>query len=125
MKLNAIAGLSLTLVFLGFSSVTNADGDPKAADIFAKRIMPIFKSPNPSSCTECHLAGVDLKNYILPSHRDTFLSLRDQGLNHYSVPVTSVSPVTRAPPTRSRTVLTPRPEPLMSACATLVACPDQ
>ena len=42
--------------------------------------MPIFRSPNPSSCTECHLAGVDLKNYILPSHKRTFVSLRDQGL---------------------------------------------
>src|SRR5678815_2853849 len=52
--------------------------DSKA--IFEQRIMPIFKSPNPSSCTECHLAGVDLKNYILPSHEKTFVSLRDQGL---------------------------------------------
>jgi len=29
---------------------------------------------------QCHLASVDLKNYILPSHEKTFLSLRDQGL---------------------------------------------
>src|SRR5262245_33376729 len=49
-------------------------------DVFEKRILPIFKSPEPSSCVQCHLASVDLKNYILPSHRDTFLSLRDQGL---------------------------------------------
>ena len=42
--------------------------------------MPIFKSPNPSSCVQCHLAGVDLKNYILPSADKTFQSLRDQGL---------------------------------------------
>lgn len=42
--------------------------------------MPIFRSPDPSSCTQCHLAGVDLKNYIRPSHEKTFLSLRDQGL---------------------------------------------
>ncbi len=49
-------------------------------DVFAKRIEPIFKSPNPSSCTQCHLSGVDLKDYIRPSHRETFLSLRDQGL---------------------------------------------
>lgn len=49
-------------------------------EIFERRIVPIFKSPNPSSCTECHLAGVDLKNYILPSHEKTFISLRDQGL---------------------------------------------
>ncbi len=49
-------------------------------EVFDQRIMPIFKSPNPSSCVQCHLAGVDLKNYILPSAKDTFLSLRDQGL---------------------------------------------
>ncbi len=49
-------------------------------EVFEQRILPIFKSPNPSSCVQCHLAGVDLKNYILPSSRDTFLSLRDQGL---------------------------------------------
>lgn len=51
--------------------------------------MPIFKSPNPSSCTECHLAGVDLKNYILPSHEKTFLSLRDQGLIDLDAPADS------------------------------------
>jgi hypothetical protein len=49
-------------------------------EVFERRILPIFKSPNPSSCTQCHLAGVDLKNYILPSSEKTFLSLRDQGL---------------------------------------------
>src|SRR5687767_15837947 len=48
--------------------------------VFEKRILPIFKSPDPASCIQCHLAGVDLKNYIRPSHRETFLSLRDQGL---------------------------------------------
>lgn len=48
--------------------------------VFEKRIMPIFKSPNPSSCVQCHLAGVDLKDYILPSAEKTFRSLRDQGL---------------------------------------------
>ncbi len=49
-------------------------------ELFTKRIEPIFKSPNPSSCTQCHLSGVDLKDYIRPTHRETFLSLRDQGL---------------------------------------------
>jgi hypothetical protein len=56
------------------------DGDPSPEQVFRRRILPIFQSPNPSSCTQCHLAGVDLKNYILPSHEKTFLSLRDQGL---------------------------------------------
>jgi hypothetical protein len=50
------------------------------SDVFEKRLKPIFDSPNPSSCTQCHLAGVDLKQYFRPTHRETFLSLRDQGL---------------------------------------------
>src|SRR4051794_28929634 len=54
--------------------------EPDAAKVFKQRILPIFKSPNPSSCVQCHLSGVDLKNYILPSSEKTFLSLRDQGL---------------------------------------------
>jgi hypothetical protein len=48
--------------------------------VFETRILPIFKSPNPSSCVQCHLAGADLKDYILPSAEKTFRSLRDQGL---------------------------------------------
>jgi hypothetical protein len=55
--------------------------DPQTPEqVFDARIWPIFKSPDPSSCVQCHLAGVDLKNYIRPSSRETFLSLRDQGL---------------------------------------------
>ncbi len=44
-------------------------------EIFENRIMPIFKSPNPSSCVQCHLSAVDLKDYILPSSDATFASL--------------------------------------------------
>jgi hypothetical protein len=51
-----------------------------SANPFNERILPIMNSPNPSCCTECHLVGVDLKNYILPSEAKTFASLRDQGL---------------------------------------------
>src|SRR5262245_21407501 len=54
---------------------------PTPQEIFADRIMPIFRSPNPSSCTQCHLADVeDLKHYIRPSHEETFAALRDEGL---------------------------------------------
>src|SRR5215470_8990099 len=60
--------------------------EPTPQQVFERRIMPIFKSLNPSSCVECHLAGVDLKNYILPSHEKTFLSLRDQGLINIDKP---------------------------------------
>jgi hypothetical protein len=54
--------------------------EPNAATLFENRIMPIFRSEKPSSCVQCHLSSVDLKNYILPSHEKTFVSLRDQGL---------------------------------------------
>ncbi|VTU01696.1 hypothetical protein : [Gemmataceae bacterium] len=60
--------------------------EPTPAEVFEKRIVPIFKSPNPSSCTQCHLAGVDLKDYILPDAERTFRSLRDQGLIDLAVP---------------------------------------
>lgn len=57
-----------------------AGAEPTPAEVFEKRLLPIFKSPQPSSCVQCHLAGVDLKDYILPDHEKTFRSLRDQGL---------------------------------------------
>ncbi len=69
----------LALCLLAIGPVC-AEEAPTPRQVFEKRILPIFKSPNPSSCTQCHLAAVDLKNYILPSHEKTFLSLRDQGL---------------------------------------------
>lgn len=83
--------LLLAALWLG-GAATNAFGAGAASDaqaVFERRILPIFKSPNPSSCTECHLAGVDLKNYILPSHEKTFLSLRDQGLVDLASPADS------------------------------------
>ncbi len=60
--------------------------DPTPAEVFEKRIAPIFKSPNPSSCVQCHLSGVDLKDYILPDADKTFRSLRDQGLIDLAAP---------------------------------------
>jgi hypothetical protein len=85
MKVYFAGAVGAIILFAGVA-VSRADGEPKASEIFEKRIMPIFKSPNPSSCTQCHLAGVELKNYILPSHEKTFLSLRDQGLVNMEKP---------------------------------------
>lgn len=72
--------IRIVLSSIGVLLLASALRAESAQEVFDKRILPIFKSPNPSSCLQCHLAGVDLKNYILPSHRDTFISLRDQGL---------------------------------------------
>ena len=54
--------------------------EPSPESVFETRLKPIFDSPDPSSCIQCHLSAVDLKDYILPSSRETFLSLRAQGL---------------------------------------------
>lgn len=74
---SALLVLSPLAILLGMAPTARADD---AAKVFEERIVPIFKSPNPSSCTRCHLAAVDLKDYILPSAKDTFLALREQGL---------------------------------------------
>jgi hypothetical protein len=68
------------------SPAVEAADPPTAESVFEARIAPIFKSPDPSSCARCHLAAVDLKDYILPSAKDTFLALRDQGLIDLATP---------------------------------------
>src|SRR5580698_10386562 len=74
---SALAFLLAAIIICGLAPISKADD---AVKVFEERIVPIFKSPNPSSCTHCHLASVDLKDYILPSAKDTFLALREQGL---------------------------------------------
>ncbi len=59
------------------SSVSDSN---TALAIFERRILPIFQSVKPSSCTECHLSGVDLKEYIRPTQQQTFASLVSAGL---------------------------------------------
>ena len=60
-------------------SSLNFDSDTALA-IFERRILPIFQSVKPSSCAECHLSGVDLKEYIRPTQQQTFASLVSAGL---------------------------------------------
>ncbi len=57
-----------------------SETDSPALTVFQKRILPIFQASKPSSCTECHLSGVDLKDYIQPSQEKTFASLVHAGL---------------------------------------------
>jgi hypothetical protein len=93
MTLKSLAALAALLAAWPTSSI-GADGDespPTAtpAEVFEQRIMPIFRSPQPASCVQCHLSSVDLKDYILPSHEQTFASLRDQGLIDLAQPAES------------------------------------
>jgi hypothetical protein len=52
----------------------------EALAVFEKRILPIFQAKKPSSCTECHLSGVELRDYIQPDQAKTFASLVSVGL---------------------------------------------
>ncbi|NNE90609.1 MAG: hypothetical protein HKN23_03090 [Verrucomicrobiales bacterium] len=72
------------LLFLATFAVAEEKATPEA--IFAERILPIFQSDDPSSCTECHLSGVDLKNYLFPDATKTFVNLRDLGLIDLEAP---------------------------------------
>jgi hypothetical protein len=67
---------SLTgLVTMGLCQTPNA-----SRAVFDRRIAPILRSKHPSSCAECHLSGVDLKDYIRPTEAATFAALRDGGM---------------------------------------------
>lgn len=57
-----------------------------ALEIFNRRILPILKADDASSCADCHLSGVDLKNYILDDQARTFAALRDHGLINVNDP---------------------------------------
>lgn len=61
-----------------FQSKVKASTSSRA--LFERRILPIFQSKNPSACSECHLSGVDLKDYIRPSEAQTFAALRERGM---------------------------------------------
>jgi hypothetical protein len=60
------------------ASVAAGAGD--SLTIFQRRILPILSAKNASSCSECHLSGVDLKDYIRPTQEETFAALKGAGL---------------------------------------------
>ncbi len=72
--------LAMAILSLALAPSAMLAAETESLEIFNQRIMPIFRSQNPSSCVQCHLSSVDLKDYILPSSEATFVSLREQGL---------------------------------------------
>jgi mono/diheme cytochrome c family protein len=64
-------------------------GSGDALAIFERRILPILKSPRPSSCTECHLSGVELADYIHADQGKTFAALVAGGLIDRQLPAKS------------------------------------
>ncbi len=65
---------------VGLLSVIGSARAEDSLKVFERRILPIMNSKNASSCSECHLSGVDLKDYIRPSQAETFAALRNGGL---------------------------------------------
>jgi mono/diheme cytochrome c family protein len=61
-------------------SASIAAGAEDSLAIFERRILPILSAKNASSCSECHLSGVDLKDYIRPTQEETFAALKGAGL---------------------------------------------
>ena len=85
----AVAGTVIGAILVLAGSVWHLSGataSPSSRQIFERRIAPILKTQNPSSCAECHLGGVDLKDYIAGTEERTFASLRDQGLVDLKTP---------------------------------------
>ena len=72
------SSLCLALV-LGVNGLP-ASGEDDATAVFERRILPLAKADKPSSCTECHAAGVDLSQYIRSDAASTFAALRSAGL---------------------------------------------
>ncbi|MBI1249405.1 hypothetical protein GC197_16390 [bacterium] len=87
--------VAVTLLFLlsavGCAPSSLPADEPTTAsqEIFNKRLLPIFQSSKPSSCTECHLSGVELKDYILPTESATFASLVKAGMVDMKTPANS------------------------------------
>lgn len=67
------------VVAIGMSGLQAAAEDD-ATSIFYRRILPLAKADKPSSCTECHVAGVDLSQYIRGDAASTFAALRSADL---------------------------------------------
>jgi hypothetical protein len=74
----------IAVALFAFAAARTQAASPE--DLFNARILPIFRSPDPSSCVQCHLSAVDLKDYILPSSEATFASLKAQELIDVDVP---------------------------------------
>lgn len=74
------------IVFILALAPLAVQGEDSAADIFQRRILPIARSQQASSCTECHFGGVQLQKYVLDDQASTFAALREAGLIDVEAP---------------------------------------
>ncbi|QDT52747.1 hypothetical protein Pan44_07590 [Caulifigura coniformis] len=90
---------SILLVSLIVATSVHGIADDNANEVFARRILPLAKADKPSSCTECHAAGVNLSQYIRDDASATFVALRSAGLVNSEQPEKSklLELIARAP----------------------------
>ncbi len=69
---------SLGLFLFSFPGLAIAEEE--AAAIYQRRLLPLLTAEKPSSCRECHLAGVDLGLYFRKDQAETFAALKSEGL---------------------------------------------
>lgn len=68
----------LTLVaFLTATSVLWAE--PRSSEIYSRRVLPLLRLPQGSSCKECHFSGVELSDFLSEQEAETFAKLRAGG----------------------------------------------
>lgn len=49
------------------------------AELYQRRIVPLLQSPDGSSCSECHMQGMKLNDFMMLDPKATFASLRARG----------------------------------------------
>lgn len=74
--------LALTVAIISCMGISEcrAQATTQSADLFSERILPILRSKNSSSCTECHFTRVELSDYIVEDQAATLAALRQAGL---------------------------------------------
>jgi len=58
--------------------------------LFTKRIEPLLATERPKSCNQCHLAGIDLSNYVRETPCATFACMSERGLIDLETPSESL-----------------------------------
>lgn len=63
-------------ILLGVCSCLHAD---TPAEIYQRRVIPLLQSSKASSCSQCHLQGLKLDDFLTTDPKATFASLRSRG----------------------------------------------
>ncbi|MCH9682074.1 MAG: hypothetical protein K0V04_11620 [Deltaproteobacteria bacterium] len=98
-------------------------------ELFERRIAPLLDDDRPSTCNQCHLAGIELSRYLQPSPCETMACMVDEGIVDLAAPDESLvlSWIDRATPTGGITAETIATEKsaMLEWIETVAACGEQ